>query len=77
MSSSVNVYEAKTQLSQLLNRVEGGEEIVISRNGRPVARLVPLSTRKDRAPGLFVGQITLAPDFDSFTESDESEWYGA
>jgi prevent-host-death family protein len=37
----VNVYEAKTQLSKLLERVEAGEEIVIARNGRPVARLVP------------------------------------
>lgn len=76
MGSMVNVYEAKTQLSQLLGRVELGEEIVIARNGRPVARLVPLLTRRDRTPGLFAGQITIAPDFDAFTEADESDWYG-
>jgi prevent-host-death family protein len=38
----VNVHAAKTQLSRLLERVEGGEEIVIARNSRPVARLVPV-----------------------------------
>ncbi|MFC5064066.1 type II toxin-antitoxin system Phd/YefM family antitoxin [Actinomycetospora atypica] len=41
MTEQVNVYEAKTQLSRLLERVEAGEEIVIARHGRPVARLVP------------------------------------
>jgi prevent-host-death family protein len=41
VADQVNVYEAKTQLSKLLERVEAGEEIVIARNGRPVARLVP------------------------------------
>ena len=77
MSSIVNVYEAKTQLSQLLNRVEGGEEIVIARNGRPVARIVPLQQRPARTPGLFAGQITLAPDFDTLEPADETDWYGA
>ena len=72
----VNVYEAKTQLSQLLNRVERGEEITIARNGRPVARLVPMTTRRNRTPGLFAGQIAIAPDFDAFGLADESDWYG-
>ena len=77
MSSIVNVYEAKTQFSQLLNRVEAGEEIVIARNGRPVARLSPLPTRRDRSPGLFAGQITLARNFDTFSAADDADWYGA
>jgi prevent-host-death family protein len=76
MGSPVNVYDAKTQFSQLLNRVEQGEEIVIARNGRPVARLVPLAVRRDRTPGLFAGQYVIADDFDEFTAQDEIDWYG-
>lgn len=77
MGTMVNVYDAKTQLSQLLSRVENGEEFVIARNGRPVARLMPLSLRHDRTPGLFAGQIRMSDDFDSHTPSDDSDWYGA
>ena len=76
MPATVNVYEAKTQLSQLLARVENGEEIVIARHGRPIARLVPLPARRDRTPGLFAGQITIADDFDEFTSHDDADWYG-
>lgn len=77
MATTVNVYDAKTQLSKLISRVEQGEEITISRNGRPVARLVPLSSRRpDRVPGLFAGQITMSDDFDAFTEQDARDWYG-
>lgn len=76
MSATVNVYEAKSHFSQLLARVEAGEEIVIARNGRPVARLVPIAIRPDRTPGLFAGQIVIADDFDDFTEQDERDWYG-
>jgi len=43
----VNVHAAKTQLSQLLEAVERGEEVVIARNGRPVARLVPFTPRRN------------------------------
>jgi prevent-host-death family protein len=64
--SSINVYEAKTQLSRLLERVEAGEEIVIARAGRPVARLVPLAQpRSRRAPGMWAGKWRLAEDWDS------------
>ncbi len=76
MPAMVNVYDAKTQLSQLIVRVEHGEEIVIARNGRPVARLVPLAVRPDRTPGLFAGQFVIADDFDDFTAQDEADWYG-
>jgi prevent-host-death family protein len=77
MTDTVNVYDAKTQLSQLLNRVELGEEIVIARNGRPVARLAPLEAKRpDRVPGLWKGRITIADDFDDFTEQDAKDWYG-
>ena len=61
----VNVYEAKTRLSELLERVSRGEEIVLGRAGRPVARLVPYRPVRDpRVPGRLAGRITAAPDFD-------------
>ena len=61
----VNVYEAKTRLSELLERVSRGEEIVLGRAGRPVARLVPYRPVRDpRVPGRLAGRITVAPDFD-------------
>ncbi|WP_067971591.1 type II toxin-antitoxin system Phd/YefM family antitoxin [Mycolicibacter icosiumassiliensis] len=73
----VNVYDAKTHFSRLLARAESGDEIVISRHGRPVARLVPYRPeRQVRRPGLWRGQVTMAPDFDDFGAVDERAWYG-
>ena len=66
---TVNVHEAKTQLSRLLQAVEEGEEIVIARNGTPVAKLVPhVEERKPREPGWAKGRVWMAPDFDEFDE---------
>lgn len=65
----VNIHEAKTQFSRLVERAEKGEEIVIGRAGKPVARLVayePTVTR--RTPGAWRGKVTLAADFDSTSE---------
>ena len=77
MATTVNVYDAKTQLSKLITRVELGEEITIARNGRHVARLVPLAPRRpDRVPGLLAGQITISDVFDELTEQDARDWYG-
>ena len=60
----INVYEAKTSLSKLLNRVEQGEEIVLGRSGRPVARLVAYRSRRaPRVPGRLVGRVDMAADF--------------
>ncbi len=66
MTASVNVYEAKTHLSQLLDRAAAGEEIVIARAGRPVARLVALrdASSQRRAPGAWRGRVRVADDFD-------------
>ena len=62
---SDNVHEAKTHLSRLLERVERGEEIVIARAGKPVARLVPVAPKTDKRPiGLYKGQIWMSDDFD-------------
>ena len=70
MDRSVNIYEAKTQLSRLVDQVEAGEEIVIARAGRPVARLVPYRARRaPRTPGLWKGRVRFAVDFDA-TDDD-------
>jgi prevent-host-death family protein len=66
MTLRVNVHEAKTQLSRLLARVEGGEEVVIARAGRPVARLVRVGDRlARRVPGTAQGRVTISPEFDA------------
>ena len=63
---TVNIHEAKTQLSRLVEEVEGGGEIVIARAGRPVARLVPLAPPVRRKQlGLLRGQIRISADFDA------------
>ena len=65
----VNVHEAKTHLSRLLDRVSGGEAIVIAKAGRPVARLVPYRVeRPSRSPGGWNGRVRIAPDFDDLPE---------
>ena len=75
--NEVSIYEAKTHLSRLVSRAEAGEETVVTRHGRPVARLVPLATRTaDRTPGAWRGQVVIADDFDDFTAADERDWYG-
>jgi prevent-host-death family protein len=61
---AVNVHEAKTHLSRLLEQVEAGEEIILARNGKAVARLVPFS-RLARRPGSMKGQIRLSRNFDA------------
>jgi prevent-host-death family protein len=61
----VNVHEAKTHLSRLLERVEAGEEVVIARSGHPIARLVPIGPTRPRVPGRLKGAVIVADDFDS------------
>jgi prevent-host-death family protein len=61
----VNIHEAKTHLSRLVARASAGEEIVIGRAGRPVAKLVPyVEQTQPRAPGALGGRIWIADDFD-------------
>ena len=63
----VNLYEAKTQLSRLVERAAAGEEIVIAKAGRPLARLVSLAAKRTtpRPLGLLAGQGWVGPDFDA------------
>jgi len=60
----VNIHEAKTHLSHLIEEVERGEDVVIARHNRPVARIVPVATTT-RIPGALRGQITIHDDFDT------------
>lgn len=61
----VNIHEAKTTLSQLLESVLAGEDVVISKAGTPLARLIPYHTqKKPRSPGLWKGKVTITDDFD-------------
>ncbi len=65
----VNVHAAKTNLSRLLERAEAGEEIVIGRAGKPIAKLVPyLAERPKRVFGRLKGQIVIHGDFDADNE---------
>jgi prevent-host-death family protein len=66
MTDAVNIHEAKTSFSKLLKRVALGEEIIIARAGRPVARLVPFNERPEaRKPGSAKGLVTIRDDFDA------------
>ena len=61
----VNMHEAKTHLSRLVDRAAAGEEIVIGKAGRPMARLVPYTEhRAPRRPGALKGRLWVAKDFD-------------
>lgn len=72
----VNVHEAKTHLSRLLDRAAAGEEIVIGRAGKPVARLMPLDVRPARVFGALVGQVWISDDFDdAVAEADLIELF--
>ena len=65
----VNIHDAKTHLSRLVDRVAAGEEITIARAGKPVAKLVPYQEPTEpRVLGAWRGQVWIAPDFD---ETDE------
>ncbi|MEJ2388020.1 MAG: type II toxin-antitoxin system Phd/YefM family antitoxin [Chromatiaceae bacterium] len=69
MQSTVNIHEAKAQLSALIARAEAGEEVVISRANKPVVRLVPVTPQKiERQLGEAKGLVRMAPDFDDLPE---------
>ena len=69
----VNIHEAKTQLSQLLERVRRGEEVIIAKNGKPYARLVPLEPLAARTPGLLNGKVEES-FFDPLPSEELAAW---
>jgi prevent-host-death family protein len=76
--AQVGMHEAKTKLSQLVERAEAGEEIVIARNGTPVARLVPIGRKNSFASihGALRGRVHMADDFDELPD-DIADAFGA
>ena len=65
-ANSVNIHDAKSNLSRLVDEAANGSEVLIARAGKPVAKLVPLKTdRPPRKPGFLKGKIRIADDFDA------------
>lgn len=61
----LNIHEAKTHLSKLIEAVESGEEIIIAKAGKPVAKLVPIAGHPLRTPGSMKGKFVVPEDFDA------------
>jgi prevent-host-death family protein len=76
--TAVGMHEAKTKLSQLVERAEHGEEIVITRSGKPVVRLAPIASSSSLTSvrGAWRGKVQLASDFDELPE-DIADAFGA
>jgi prevent-host-death family protein len=74
----IGMHEAKTKLSQLVERAAAGEDIVIQRNGTPVARLVPVAPTSslESVRGAWRGRVRIADDFDELPD-DVAEAFGA
>ncbi len=75
----VNIYEAKTRLSELVDQAHGGETVIIAKAGRPMAKLVPLDAPVKRKIiyGLLKGQFEIPPDFDApMTDEELALWEG-
>ena len=69
----VNIHEAKTNLSKLLDRMLAGEDIVIAKAGKPLARLIPVEERLPRVPGIARGKVTVA-FFEPLAEDELRVW---
>lgn len=77
MTELVNMHQAKSSLSRLVERALAGDDIVIARNGEPLVRLVPIRTeREPRIPGRSKGRVWIAPDFDTMSEEELQHWQG-
>lgn len=73
---TVNTHEAKTHLSQLLARVANGEEIIIAKSGKAIARLVPVNQQtKKRIAGMDRGKVKIADDFDAPLPNDLQSFF--
>ncbi len=62
---TVNIHQAKTNLSKLVDAVMHGEEIIIVKAGKPVAKLVPIAVKPKRKPGALKGKIKISKDFNA------------
>ena len=77
MVKPINLYDAKTQLSRLVDRAADGEEIVIAKGGKPRARLVPLAGRARRVAGAWKGKVRIGRNFDAPLPPDLLKGFGA
>ena len=73
MATQINLYEAKSKLSELVERALGGEDIVIAKSGKPKVRLVPVETKRKRTFGGWEGKGWIADDFDEPLPADMLE----
>ena len=78
---TANIHEAKTNLSSLLQHVLAGEEVIIQKAGKPIARLMPYEApkpepKKPRVPGAWKGQVWMADDFDELPEDVAAAFRG-
>ncbi len=73
MATLINVHEAKTHLSRILDRVHQGEEIILAKAGKPYVRLVPVRPVRKRKPGLLKGKVTKA-FFEPLPEKEIAAW---
>ena len=74
---ALNLYDAKSRLSALVEQAAAGAEIVIAKNGRPLAKLVPIKPLRERKPGSAKGRIRVAPDFDAPLPAHLLDAFGA
>jgi prevent-host-death family protein len=75
MAETVNMHQAKSSLSRLVERALAGEEVVIARNGEPLVQLVPIQKKREpRVPGRGKGKIWIGPDFE-FTDQEITELF--
>lgn len=73
--SIVTIHEAKTNLSRLIKKASGGEEIVIARGSKPVARLVAIEVKGKRRPGSLKGKLRVGPEFfEPLPENELARW---
>ena len=74
MPEVVNLYDAKAQLSRLIDRATAGEDVVIARAGKPLVRLVPVDGLGPREPGLLKGLAVPDALFDPLAEDEQALW---
>ncbi len=77
MSKIVDMHEAKTNLSKLIEEAERGEDILLARAGKEVARIVPIHARHERQLGQWGGKVRMAEDFDApLSDAELKAWEG-
>ena len=75
--TQVNIHTAKTTLSDLVQKAERGEEVIIARRGKPVVRLIPISERPVRKAGRYKGKISCGDEiFEPLSDADLDLWEG-